>query len=99
MLCQVIPLWFTNNRIIPPRARARVEGHLALLNFFTVVFYGLRIFACKTTQFCATRCERYWSGTPGIRKAMQSSEIMRNSLGLNTKPLLYQLSYVGTNGQ
>jgi hypothetical protein len=24
---------------------------------FTVVFYGLRIFGCKTTQLCATRRE------------------------------------------
>ena len=24
---------------------------------FTVVFYGLKIFDCKTAQFCATRCE------------------------------------------
>ena len=25
--------------------------------FFTVAFYGVKSFGCKTTRFCATHCE------------------------------------------
>jgi hypothetical protein len=34
-----------------PRARARTRLQ------FTVIFYGLKDFCCKTAQFCATPCE------------------------------------------
>jgi hypothetical protein len=50
---------------------------------FTVVFYGLTIFGCKTVQLCATRCEWHCSGLPGRRKAVQQSENARKTSFLN----------------
>jgi hypothetical protein len=52
---------------------------------FTVVFYGLTIFSCKTARFYATRCKPNSLGLPMIRNAMQHSENVRNSLVLNYK--------------
>jgi hypothetical protein len=46
-------------------------------------FYGLRIFGCKTTQFCATPREWLMTETPSIRKRLQRCENLSNSLGLN----------------
>jgi hypothetical protein len=39
--------------------------------FFTVVFYGLRIFCCKTAQLSATRCKHDSLGSP-MRRDSQS---------------------------
>jgi hypothetical protein len=50
--------------------------------FFTVVFYGLRIFGCKTAQLCVARCESYCAEIRGICNKAQSSEIMRKKLFL-----------------
>ena len=33
------------------------ESVLEKAEFFTVVFYGLRKFRCKTAQLCVTHCE------------------------------------------
>jgi len=52
---------------------------------FTVVFYGLRNLCCKTEQPCATQCKDLTTETPSVGDAMQSSEMMPNSLGLNYK--------------
>ena len=49
-------------------------------------------------QFWATQREFLTTETPSIGNAVQSSETMRNSLGLNYKSAaLNQLSYVGKN--
>jgi hypothetical protein len=50
---------------------------------FTVVFYGLTIFSCKTAQLCAARRESETTETPSIRNGLQRFENLRNSLGLN----------------
>jgi hypothetical protein len=63
---------------------------------FHGLFYGLKIFGCKTAQSCVTRCKPHWLGLPMIRNAVQRSENVRNSLGLNYKSAaLDQLSYAG----
>jgi hypothetical protein len=50
---------------------------------FTVVFYGLKLFRCKLAQFCATRCESYWSRLPSVRDgAQQNKNTRKNSLEL-----------------
>jgi hypothetical protein len=51
--------------------------------FFTVVFYGLRIFGCKTPQVCVTRREGEMAGTPSVRNDAQASENMRKNPLLN----------------
>jgi hypothetical protein len=50
---------------------------------FTVVFYGLKFFYCKTAQFCVTRCECRMAKSPSIRDAVQSSEITRKNSFFN----------------
>jgi hypothetical protein len=57
-------------------ARTRAE-------LFTVVFYGRLNFYCKTAQLYATDRERRRFELPSVSIAMQISETMRNSLGLN----------------
>jgi hypothetical protein len=34
-----------------------IASETNMAEFFTVVFYGLQIFACKTAQFRVTRCK------------------------------------------
>jgi hypothetical protein len=51
--------------------------------FFTVVFYGLKIFCCKTVQLCVTPCECGMAGLPSIRDAAQRSENTRKNSFLN----------------
>ena len=46
-------------------------------------FYGRTNFWCKTAQFWATQRERLMAELPGVGNAVESSEMMRNSLGLN----------------
>jgi hypothetical protein len=53
------------------------------VTLFTVDFYGLTIFSCKTAQLCVTRRESEMTELPSVGNAVQSSEMMRNSLGLN----------------
>jgi len=50
---------------------------------FTVGFYGLRIFGCKTLQLCASRCEWHCSRLPSNRNAVQQSENARKNSVLN----------------
>ena len=65
-------------------------------NFFYGLFYGWRKFCCKSVQFCETRRKPHSLGLPMIRNAVQHSENVRNSLGLNYKSVaLNQLSYAG----
>jgi len=60
------------------------------------LFYGLHHFRCKTVQLCETPCERRTTKLPGVSNDMQSSDMPRNSLGLNYKSAaLNQLSYAG----
>jgi hypothetical protein len=40
---------------------------------FTVVFYGLEIFGCKTVQFCVTRRDCGMAETPSVRDDVQRS--------------------------
>jgi hypothetical protein len=68
----------------PSRSRRRIgNASDATLNFFTVVFYGLTILFCKTTQLCVTLCERYWSRLPSVRNDVQRSEKTRKNSLLN----------------
>jgi hypothetical protein len=64
-------------------ARAKASGKRIFAPAFTVFFYGLRNFCCKTMQFCATPRECPTTELPSVRNAAQSSEMIRNSLGLN----------------
>jgi hypothetical protein len=42
--------------------------------FFTVVFYGLKSFCCKTAQFYETLCQPLTSKTPSMRDGVQHCE-------------------------
>jgi len=61
----------------------RTRKRIRTKKIFTVVSYGLRIFGCKNTQLCVTRCERYWPETPSVRDAVQRSENTRKNSFLN----------------
>ena len=50
---------------------------------FTVVFYGLKTFCCKTAQFYAMRRESRFTESSSVSNGVQRSENARNSLGLN----------------
>ena len=52
-------------------------------NSFTVVFYGLTIFACKTAQFCVTLRESEMAETPSVSNAAQAGENTRKNSFLN----------------
>ena len=74
------------------RLRAR-EKESEAKRIFTVVFYGLRIFGCKNTQLCVTRCD-------GIGRKKPASATMCNALKTRAKLFLeleihcsLQLSY------
>ena len=54
-------------------------------NSFTVVFYGLTIFACKTAQFCVTLRESEMAETPSVSNAAQAGENTRKNSFLNYK--------------
>ena len=61
---------------------------------FTVVFYGGRIFCCKTAQFCVTRCECEMTEIPNIGNDAQADENPRENSLLNYKSVaLSKLSY------
>jgi hypothetical protein len=38
--------------------------------FFTVVFYGVEMFRCKTAQLCATRCESEMTEFPSVSNSV-----------------------------
>ena len=59
----------------------RFEGD----NSFTVVFYGLTIFACKTAQFCVTLRESEMAETPSVSNATQPGENTGKNSFLNYK--------------
>jgi hypothetical protein len=67
-----------------PGARAR-EGKArdSVPDFFTVVFYGLKIFGCKTAQLRATRCESRMDKLPSVSNDVQRSENARKNSFLN----------------
>jgi hypothetical protein len=72
----------------PKRCRLFVNWEFTLplkpiCGFFTVVFYDLEIFGCKTAQLCATRRECETPTSRSIRNGLQRCENLRNSLGLN----------------
>jgi hypothetical protein len=50
---------------------------------FTVVFYGVRIFGCKTAHLSGTQREWLTTETPSIRDAVQASENSRKNSLLN----------------
>ena len=50
---------------------------------FTVVFYGLRPFCCKTARFCVTPCERLTTETPSVCDGMQRWENTRKKSFFN----------------
>jgi hypothetical protein len=50
---------------------------------FTPVFYGVRIFGCKTAQLSGTQREWLTTETPSIRDAVQRSENVRKKSFLN----------------
>jgi hypothetical protein len=52
-------------------------------NFFTVVFYGLKSFCCKSAQFCVMPCECLSTETPSICDDAQSGENTRKISFLN----------------
>ena len=47
------------------------------------IFYGRVKFCCKAAQLCATRRECLRTKTPSVGNAVQSNEMLHNSLGLN----------------
>jgi hypothetical protein len=53
--------------------------------FFHGLFYGPLKFCCKIARIYAKPCQWPLIGMPSIRDAMQSGEMMRNSLGWNYK--------------
>ena len=52
----------------------RTRKRIRTKKIFTVVSYGLRIFGCKNTQLCVTRCERYWPETPTRKNSFLNYE-------------------------
>jgi hypothetical protein len=52
------------------------------------VFYGREKICSKSAQLSATPCKPYSLGLPMIRNAVQHSENVRNSLGLNYKSVV-----------
>jgi hypothetical protein len=50
---------------------------------FTVVFYGLLMFCCKTARFCATGRDSRSAAAPRIRIALQRSESTRKNSSFN----------------
>jgi hypothetical protein len=60
-----------------------VTGTGSMTVIFYSPFYGRAKFCCKSAQFCVTRCKSRMAESPRIGDAVQSSETLRNSLGLN----------------
>jgi hypothetical protein len=60
---------------------------------FTIVFYGLRIFCCKTAQSCEMPCEpaSLWSALKNT--AAQRPERLRKKPSLNYESRALPLSY------
>jgi hypothetical protein len=56
---------------------------LALFELFTVVFYGLRSFGCKSAQFRARQREDWIPEVPSFGNAAQSGENERKNSSLN----------------
>jgi hypothetical protein len=54
-----------------------------LLNFFTVIFYGLEKFGRKNAQFPATRRKCWPAGMPSVRNGAQAGENGRKNSSLN----------------
>jgi hypothetical protein len=52
---------------------------------FHGLFYGLKIFRCKTAQFCVTPCESEMAETPNVRNGAQAGENTRKKSFLNYK--------------
>jgi hypothetical protein len=50
--------------------------------FFTVIFYGQKIFWCKTAQFCARRRESEMTESPSFCNGAQARENKRKKLFL-----------------
>jgi hypothetical protein len=50
---------------------------------FTAVFYGVRIFGCKTAQFRATQRNTEMAETPSVGNGAQASENARKNSFLN----------------
>jgi hypothetical protein len=79
----------TTPQTIPhARERTQIRGlnnlHARLRGLaFHCLFYGLRIFHCKTAQFCATRRESELLETPGVSDAAQAGENTRKNSFLN----------------
>ena len=46
----------------------------ATREIFTVVFYNLRVFGCKTVQVCVMQREYRLSEIPSVRNAAQTGE-------------------------
>src|SRR5215475_3986625 len=75
--------------------RQRTEKNRALLNFSRSLRRSAKLLV-QNAQFCATQRECLTTETPSIGNAVQSSETLRNSLGLNYKlAALNRLSYAG----
>ena len=68
------------------------------MSFFTVVFYGVKIFCCKTAQLSVTQRECGMAKTPNVSNCVQHCENRRKNSLLNYKSAaLDQLSYAGKN--
>jgi hypothetical protein len=50
---------------------------------FTVIFYGLKVFCCKVTQFCVTQRECRMAETPSVRNGAQAGESARKNSFVN----------------
>jgi len=73
---------------IPTRAREAFELSIRCPavngpKLFTVVFYGVRNFCCKTTQSCATQRQSKMAEIPSVRNDVQRCENTRKKFFFN----------------
>jgi hypothetical protein len=65
------------------RAKATAKTSERTTLNFTVVFYGLKIFGCKTAQLCVTRREDWMAKMPSVSDGVQRSENKHKNSLLN----------------
>jgi hypothetical protein len=57
---------------------------------FTVIFYGLKYFVCKTAQFGAMRRKSQLAEIPSVRNGAQASENARKNSFLNCNQVTFR---------
>jgi hypothetical protein len=71
------------------RAREREQGVNKRAEFFTVAFYGLKSFGCKTARFCATHCESGMTNYLAEATVCNTVKTSAKNLSRIRNPLLY----------